>query len=68
MEKKISLIIYDMLGREVVKLIDGFHNAGRYELIWDGRDSKGLEVPTGIYVTRLSTPLETKVIRMLMMK
>ena len=64
----VTLIVYDMLGREVVKLIDGFHNAGRYELIWDGRDSKGLEVSTGIYITKLSTPLETKVIRMLMVK
>ncbi|MBN2287343.1 MAG: matrixin family metalloprotease [Tissierellales bacterium] len=65
---EVTLIVYDMLGREVVRLVDGFRDAGQYEITWDGRDSKGLEVPTGIYITKLSTPLETKVIRMLMMK
>ncbi len=64
----VSLIVYDMLGREVIRLAEGFRDAGRHELTWDGRDSEGLQVPTGIYITKLSTPLETKVIRMLMMK
>ena len=65
---EVTLIVYDMLGREVVRLVDGFRDAGQYEIIWDGRDSNSLEVSTGIYITKLSTPLETKVIRMLMMK
>jgi len=65
---KVTLVVYDMLGREVVRLVDCFCDPGWHELSWDGQDSKGIEVPTGLYITKLSTPLETKVIRMLMIK
>ena len=29
-----SVVIYDVLGREVITLVDGFKNAGNYSVNW----------------------------------
>ncbi|CUT00370.1 hypothetical protein [Candidatus Kryptobacter tengchongensis] len=40
-DKKISLIIYDIAGREVVKLIDEQEfPKGKHTIVWDGKDKK----------------------------
>jgi predicted outer membrane repeat protein len=44
----VRLLVYDILGREVARLVDAPMEAGRYELAWDGG-----ELPSGIYIARL---------------
>jgi hypothetical protein len=51
----IHLIIYDVDGRQVKSLADGWQDAGRYSLNWDGRDKKGRACPTGVYFCSLKT-------------
>ncbi len=73
---KVTLVIYDLMGREVVRLVEGGRDAGWQAVVWDGRDARGREVPTGIYIARLSiipptagvTPQGTKAIKLVMMK
>ena len=38
-ESHVMLTIYDILGREVIRLIDESQPAGIQKVIWDGRDS-----------------------------
>jgi hypothetical protein len=45
----ITLKVYDILGREVVTLAEGFKGAGTFQAIWDGRNSLGNQVSTGVY-------------------
>jgi photosystem II stability/assembly factor-like uncharacterized protein len=45
---KVSLIIYDLLGREVEKLIDGEKEAGSYSIIWNAKN-----LTSGIYYYKL---------------
>jgi glucose/arabinose dehydrogenase/PKD repeat protein len=45
----VRLIIYDILGREVSRLVDEERPAGRHSVLWDGRDENGLRVSSGIY-------------------
>ncbi|MCH7495977.1 MAG: N-acetylmuramoyl-L-alanine amidase [Candidatus Marinimicrobia bacterium] len=52
-EEKLSLIIYDMLGREVVRLIENARMSGMVEQQWDGKNSSGNFVSSGIYVSVL---------------
>ncbi len=54
-DSHVSLDIFDLLGRRVVRLIDGEINAGSYTVTWDGRDAGGKEASSGIYFYRLST-------------
>jgi hypothetical protein len=49
----VSLRIYDAAGRLVRDLVNEERPAGRYEASWDGRDSNGRAVASGIYFYRL---------------
>ena len=51
----VSLKIYDLLGREVARLVDGNQNIGRYAVTWDGTTSSGHSVSSGVYIYRLQT-------------
>lgn len=44
----VKLIVYDILGREVAKLIDEFQNDGRYEVKFDASN-----LSSGVYIYRL---------------
>ena len=47
------LVIYNLLGQPVRTLVDRTLEAGSYSLRWDGRDSAGRELPTGVYLIEL---------------
>ena len=51
---KVSLIVYDMLGRQVANLVDGFVSAGKYTATFDARS-----LSSGAYIYRLETPKGT---------
>ena len=50
----VRLSVYDLQGREVARLVDGPRPAGTYTVRWNGRDWQAREMPSGVYVTRLS--------------
>jgi hypothetical protein len=52
----VSLIIYDILGNEILKLIDNRElNAGEHKVIWDGLKENERKAASGIYFYRLIT-------------
>ncbi len=51
----VTLAIYNLRGQLVQTLVSGVMAAGRHNVVWDGRDSRGLRVASGIYVYRLTT-------------
>ena len=48
------LEVYNVLGQHVVTLMDGALEAGVHTASWDGLDAHGTEVPTGVYLYRLT--------------
>ncbi len=50
-----NLVIYDMLGRKVITLVNGLQLAGAHIVRWDGRSEDGSKVANGIYFYHLST-------------
>jgi len=62
------LTVYDLSGREMVRLVDGRHEQGSFTLTWNGTDAAGRELPSGIYTAHLQTPYFAKSIKMLMLK
>lgn len=50
----VTLKVYDVLGREVVTLVDGWRTAGTHRARWNGRDADGRPVASGMYLYRLS--------------
>jgi hypothetical protein len=52
-ESYVRIIIYNMKGQEVVKLVDENKEGGRYEVAWDGRDNLGNLVSSNMYLVRM---------------
>ncbi len=50
---KVKLTIYDILGRKVRRLFEGEKRGGFHRVKWDGRNSRGEQVASGIYFYRL---------------
>jgi hypothetical protein len=49
----VTLAIYDLAGRRVKILKDGWLEAGRHVVDWDGENEAGREVGSGVYFYRL---------------
>jgi hypothetical protein len=60
--------VYDLRGRRVKILLDGFQRAGRRTMTWDGRDDSGRPVPSGVYTVRLDAGTETAVRKILFLQ
>jgi hypothetical protein len=52
----VALTVLDAAGRTVRTLASGHRKAGNYSVSWDARDSRGKQVPYGVYFIRLDTP------------
>ncbi len=46
----VTLMVYDILGRRVATLVDGYKHAGRYEVTFDGS-----KLASGIYFVRMTS-------------
>ena len=54
---QVELVVYDLLGQKVRTLVVAQQqSAGYYRLRWDGRDSMGRAMASGVYLYRLVTP------------
>ncbi len=51
----VRLAVYDVLGRRVAVLVDGFETPGQKTVAWDGLDERGERLAPGLYVYRLET-------------
>ncbi len=51
---KVNLVICDLSGRMVRRLINSTLMPGNYYAVWDGKDEKGEETAVGYYFVRLS--------------
>jgi len=54
MNNTISLTIYNMLGQEIVKLVNNKYTVGgSHFIVWNGTDKNGIKVGSGTYVYEL---------------
>jgi flagellar hook assembly protein FlgD len=57
-------VIYNMLGQEVRRLVDGRLSGGQHRLEWDGRDARGQRVAPGVYLYRMAGESQRSVKKM----
>jgi hypothetical protein len=53
---EVRLRVLDLAGRQVRLLVQGRLEAGRREVVWDGRDDGGREVSGGVYLYEVESP------------
>jgi subtilisin len=51
---RVSLVVYDIMGREVQRLVEGVVEQGYYTATWEGRNKSGSPVASGIYIYRFT--------------
>jgi hypothetical protein len=64
----ISLMVYNVLGQQVRILAQGNISAGYHDVVWDGKDDRGMTVQSGVYFYRLQTGSVALVKKMVMIK
>jgi hypothetical protein len=65
---KIKLAVVDVAGRLIRELHEGYLDQGPHEFIWDGTDTLGQPVSSGIYFSVLSVDEDTFTQKMLLLK
>jgi hypothetical protein len=63
----VTLKIFDMLGREMITLVNAQQPPGYYNVRWNGRNSAGKSVPGGVYIYRLQAENFERVMKMMVM-
>jgi pullulanase/glycogen debranching enzyme len=66
---KVSVVVYDILGREVIRLVDGEQkDAGYYRVQWDSKTKLGMQVATGVYLYRIQAGSFVETKKMMLLK
>jgi hypothetical protein len=63
---RVWLSVYDLLGREVLTLLNGELAAGHHKVNWNARDARGQLVGSGVYFYRLEAGPKKMARRMLL--
>lgn len=65
----VTIKIFDLAGHEVATLLDRAElPAGRHQRVWDGRDTQGRAVASGIYFCRFMTGNLARTIKLMVMR
>ena len=67
-EANVSLVIFDILGREVVTLVNGLQEPGYRTITWNGTDAFGRNVSAGMYFYLLQAGDFRQVNKMILLK
>ena len=65
---RVRLVVYDIAGRAVARLVDREETPGRHEVHWPGVNDRGQALASGVYVCRLSTTLGNASSRLVLTK
>ena len=49
----VTIMLYNVLGQEVRTLVNTTMDAGRHVALWDGRDERGVDMTSGLYLMRM---------------
>ena len=61
-ESNVKITVFDLLGREIIKLVDQIEPVGSRSINWDGRDYTGSLANAGVYIYQIEAEgfLQTK--------
>jgi hypothetical protein len=65
-ESSVKLVVYDITGREIKRVVEGHRPAGASTASWDGADENGSQVPSGVYFVKLEAGTTTQTIKMIL--
>jgi hypothetical protein len=54
-EQQVNLSIYNLLGQQVITLVNDQRSIGRHSVKWYGKDKSGISVASGMYFVHMTT-------------
>jgi len=63
-----NLAIYNVKGQLINTLVNGTKDFGTHSVVWNGKDTNGNDVPSGIYFYRLNANDQVETRKMMLMK
>jgi len=64
----VQLVVYNLMGQEVRRLVNGELQAGYHRVVWDGLNDQGEPVSTGVYIYSLTSPSFHSTKKMVLLK
>ena len=61
----IKIVIFDIVGKEVITLVDQVFYVGNHQVPWDGKDKNGQLLPGGVYFYQISSARDKQTSKML---
>ena len=52
-QSRVTVAVYDMMGRKVATLVDGVRSAGSHAVGWNGQSDSGQDLASGVYLLRM---------------
>ena len=68
MPEMVTITILDIMGNEIVQIVNSDHNVGEYFVKWDGTNRYKRQVGSGIYFYRIQAGLINKTRKMLLIQ
>ncbi len=65
---RVTVDIYNILGRKTRTLINERQSAGSHTVVWDGSDDHGRDVASGVYFYRITAGTESRTRKMVVLK
>jgi hypothetical protein len=63
-----KISVYNLLSQEIAVLAEGTFQAGKHEVVWNGRDRFGNPMPSGVYLYQMNTGDRIQARKMLLLK
>jgi len=66
--QNISLEIFDVNGKKIIAVLNKRLSPGYYNIIWDGKNSKGIKLSSGVYFYILKSSYSYKIRKMIILQ
>lgn len=67
-DTRVRVEIYNLLGEKVRTLVDAEKEAGNHTILWDSKDSSGIEMPAGVYLIQMNAGSFSDMKKMMLVK
>ncbi|HPG42080.1 MAG TPA: M6 family metalloprotease domain-containing protein, partial [bacterium] len=67
-EMQVTITVYNMLGEKIAQPFQGKQAAGEHTVVWDGTDTQGRNVASGIYFYKIEANRETALKKMMLIR
>lgn len=61
---RVTVEVYDMMGRKVATFVDGARSAGTHTVTWNGQSDGGQDLASGVYLMRMQADGQSSTRRM----